>query len=309
MASKFNFTALALMLFTLAGAAQDAAFELDVEFRNQLIYTQIPSAGGTLQFLANTTGGAFVCESAMQEHALPSVADDNGNQFVKINEVLETGALPTLKRNSALVLPDGQANLEKDVHGMLGQSWFGQFCWNFDYRSEMLTCHAPALSPLEANTIPVDFKESASGNRISSLPRIFIEVDGMPIPVILDSGARMRPAKTAAAILGETGEEVIAASFIIESIFEQWEQLHPDWRVIEQADAELGNVRMIEVPQVTIAGQKAGPVWFCSRPDANYVQYYSRMCGSDVEGALGGNALQYFSVTIDYPNKLAKFEQ
>lgn len=309
MAFKINIITVALALITTLGAAQESEFALDVEFRNQLLYAQIPSAGGMLSFLANTTGGAFVCESAMQEHALPGIVDDSGNAFVKINEVLELGALPTLQRNSALVLPDAQANLDEGVHGTLGQAWFGQYCWTFDFRAQELLCHSPALSPLEPNVIPVTFKESASGHRISSLPRINIEVDGEPIPVLIDSGAKMIPTEGAAAVLGSIGKEPVAVSYIVESLFEQWQQLHPDWKVVERADAQLGNVRMIEVPQVVIAGQKAGPVWFCSRPDANYVQYYSRLCGGEVEGAIGGNALQFFRVTLDYPNKLARFDQ
>ena len=60
MFAKINFITLVLTLMTTLGATQDAEFALDVEFRNHLIYTQIPSAGGTLSFLANTTGGAFV---------------------------------------------------------------------------------------------------------------------------------------------------------------------------------------------------------------------------------------------------------
>lgn len=309
MAIKTTITTLVLALFSIMGAAQESTFTLDASFRNHLIYAHIPSATGELQLLTNTTGGAYVCESAMQEHALPSIVDDSGNFFVKMNEVLEVGALPLLKRNSALVLPDGQANLGKDVHGMLGQSWFGEYCWTFDYRSEELSCHAPSLSPLAANTLSVSFKESANGSRISSLPRISVEIDGASIPVLIDTGAKMRPSKAACAALGQSGEAPVAISFIVESTFEQWRQLHPEWNYIEKADAELGNVRMIEVPQIIIAGQKAGPVWFCSRPDDNYIQYYSRLCGSQVEGAIGGNALQYFRMTIDYPNKLARFER
>jgi len=127
MVYKNNIIALALALFATVGAAQEQEMEftLDAVFQNNLVYIQAPSAGGVLQLLANTTGGAFICESAMQEHALPGITDDSGNFFVKMNEVLELGALPTLKRNSALVMPDGQTNLGKDIHGTLGQSWFG----------------------------------------------------------------------------------------------------------------------------------------------------------------------------------------
>lgn len=311
MTYKNNIIALALALFATVGVTQgqEAEFTLDAVFHNNLVYTQVPSAGGTLQLLTNTTGGAFICESAMQEHALPGVTDDSGNFFVKMNEVLELGALPPLKRNAALVMPDGQANLGNDVHGTLGQAWLGQYCWTFDFRSQELSCHSPALSPLESNTVQIDFKESASGHRISSLPRIFVEIDGEQFPVLLDTGAKLTPSPEACKALGNEAGSPMATSFIIESVFEQWVQLHPDWKVVERADAQLGNVKMIEVPAMKIAGHKVGPVWFCSRPDANYVQYYSRLCGSDVEGAIGGNALQYFSLTIDYPNQLARFDR
>ena len=311
MAYTNNIIVLALTLFAALGAAQgqESEFTLDAVFRNNLVYTQAPSAGGTLQLLTNTTGGAFICESAMHEHALPGVTDDSGNFFVKMNEVLELGALPTLKRNAALVMPDGQTDLGKGTHGMLGQSWLGQYCWTFDFRSQKLSCHAPALSPLASSTVQIDFKESASGHRISSLPRIFVEIDGEQFPVLLDTGAKLYPTSEAAKALGGKADGPVATSFIIESVFDQWVQLHPDWKVVKRADEQLGNVKMIEVPAIKIAGHKVGPVWFCSRPDANYVQYYSRLCGSEVEGAIGGNALQYFSLTIDYPNKLARFDR
>jgi hypothetical protein len=311
MAYKNTFITLALALLANLGATQgqETEFALDASFRNNLIYTQVPSAGGMLKLFANTTGGAFIRESAMQEHALPGLTDDSGNFFVKMNEVLELGALPALPRNSALVLPDGQANLEQGVHGALGQAWFGQYCWTFDFLSQELSCHSPALSPLEANTVRVDFKESASGNRISSLPRIFVEIDGEQFPVLIDTGAKLHPSPQASRALNSKNGAPVATSFIVESVFKQWEQLHPDWTVIERADTQLGNVRMIKVPAISIAGQTVGPVWFCSRPDANYIQYYSRLCGSDVEGAIGGNALQFFRMTIDYTNKLARFDR
>ena len=52
-----------------------------------------------------------------------------------------------------------------------------------------------------------------------------------------------------------------------------------------------------------------GPVWFTRRPDPNFHQFASFWTDKQVEGALGGSALKYFRVTLDYPNAVAVFER
>jgi len=64
---------------------------------------------------------------------------------------------------------------------------------------------------------------------------------------------------------------------------------------------------MIEVPALTVAGFTVGPVWFTARPDRAFTEYMSQWMDRRVVGALGGSALQYFRVTVDYPNRRATF--
>jgi hypothetical protein len=52
-----------------------------------------------------------------------------------------------------------------------------------------------------------------------------------------------------------------------------------------------------------------GPVWFTRRPDRNFHEYISSMMDARVEGALGGSALHFFRVTVDYPGRVAVFQQ
>ena len=66
---------------------------------------------------------------------------------------------------------------------------------------------------------------------------------------------------------------------------------------------------MIEVPNVTVAGYTIGPVWFTRRPDKNFHEFMSKFMDRKVEGALGGSALRYFRVTVDYRNAVAIFER
>ena len=66
---------------------------------------------------------------------------------------------------------------------------------------------------------------------------------------------------------------------------------------------------MIEVPQVTIAGLSVGPVWFTQRPDAAFREWMSQMMDKPVDEAIGGSALKYLRVVLDYPGKTAYIRQ
>ena len=77
--------------------------------------------------------------------------------------------------------------------------------------------------------------------------------------------------------------------------------------MLADADETVRGMRMIEVPEVSIAGFRVGPVWFTERPDPNFHQYMSQWMDRRVDGALGGNALRFFRVTVDYPVAVAHF--
>ncbi|MCB9263761.1 MAG: hypothetical protein H6558_01900 [Lewinellaceae bacterium] len=327
MARKTTLLTLILAFVSTFGFAQHGqACEIPVSFSNNLISATLAANGYQLNLLANTAGGTFVTNQAMTDFAIPEMIDEAGNQFVELDPFLAGSNLPVTGRKEALILPVGQGNLPENVQGALGQKWFSSYCWTLDYLAKELHCNTPPLSPLGANTVPVRFRESAAGHRISNLPVITIEVDGVEVSVLLDTGAKVLPTEAAFRALDENnagytaaretmpairpGEETYQAiSFITESFFDAWRSYHPEWPVVEQADREMGNIKMIKVPEVTIAGHTVGPVWFCSRPDVEYTQYWSRFSGQQVEGAIGGNVLQYFRLTLDYPNKLAKFDR
>jgi hypothetical protein len=92
----------------------------------------------------------------------------------------------------------------------------------------------------------------------------------------------------------------VGTSFIIRSIFEKWKTAHPDWSVVRGADAR-GGYPMIRVPIVRIGGIEVGPVWFTEREDTDFLGMMSRMTDRTVRGALGGSALKYLHLVLDYP--------
>jgi hypothetical protein len=133
-------------------------------------------------------------------------------------------------------------------------------------------------------------------------------VDGETLDLLLDTGATTSLSDTALAALRDQSPPERAANFITASTFEKWRTRHLDWRVVERAE-KTTNEAMIEVPHITIAGYTVGPVWFTRRADKNFHELMSKFMDKKVEGALGGNALRYFRVTLDYPDAIAIFEK
>jgi len=66
---------------------------------------------------------------------------------------------------------------------------------------------------------------------------------------------------------------------------------------------------MIEVPSIQVAGFTVGPVWCTRRADANFHKWMSQWMDRRIDGALGGSALRYFRITVDYPRAMAAFER
>jgi hypothetical protein len=135
-----------------------------------------------------------------------------------------------------------------------------------------------------------------------------VHIDGKPIDLLLDTGATTVLTASALASIADKLPATHAASFIADSQFKSWHNAHPEWRVIENAqDGAKTPVSMIEVPDVEIAGARVGPVRFNWRSERAFHEYMSRVIDKQVEGALGGNALDHFVMTIDCPGAAAYF--
>lgn len=175
--------------------------------------------------------------------------------------------------------------------------------WTFDYPGQSLILEAAGWKPaLAARTVPLGFPVDAQGRRQSGFARIVVQLAGHPLDMLLDTGATGYP--TPAAMTAEGGAATVrATSFITTSQFDQWQRAHPQWRVLHDADRlsiKGKKMRAIEVPAVEIAGWRTGPVWFTERPDTNFHDFMSSMMDRQVEGAVGGNLLRHFVMSVDY---------
>ena len=195
--------------------------------------------------------------------------------------------------------------LGQGLDGFLGQDWFGGRTWTFDYPGKRLLLREGGDLPSGAR---IPFHLPKPGPETAAFGRITIEVDGKPLDVLFDTGATTELGPEALAKVGDGRSAQRATSFMKAAVFDGWHKAHPDWPVVEKAEARTG-ADMIRAPAVVVAGQKVGPVWFTRRPDKAFDEFMSSMMDAPVVGAIGGSGLRYFRITVDYAQGVAVFER
>jgi hypothetical protein len=125
---------------------------------------------------------------------------------------------------------------------------------------------------------------------------------------VLDTGATNILSDEVLKQIGDGQAAERATSFLVKSVYDKWHAKHPEWKVLENIKTLTGS-SMIEVPQVKIGGFTVGSVWFTVQPDVGFQGVMGSLTDKRVSGALGGSALHYFRMTVDWPNAVAVFER
>ncbi|MDQ4122533.1 MAG: hypothetical protein M3209_13935 [Acidobacteriota bacterium] len=312
----------AIFILSISGLAfgqtKGKPVKLPVRYDAHRFYVEpVTTDGEKLSFFTDTGGGLFVFADTVEKLKLPVESVSEGERK------MELIVLPKFKAGTEIPAPLGATSekifvsptsqrmaLAKDWSGMLGQQWFAGRVWTFDYPNKQLLLRAvgdvPTVKP--EHRAALGFKTTADGKRAINFPRITVKIDGEPLDLLFDTGASTELTEAALKTLNDKQPAVRGTSFITTSVFEKWRKAHPDWRVIEAAEAR-SNAAMIEVPDIEIGGYRTGAVWFTVRLDKNFHEYMSQWMDKRVEGAIGGNALRYFRITVDYPNAVAVFEK
>lgn len=263
-----------------------------------------------LQFFTDTGGGA----SMIWLDTVAALGLDV--EWVKLahEQIVQVTALPSFEEGWEIPLPYApepigerfvvwgekrETSLAKT--GVLGRTWFADRIWHFNYPRQTLHLLNNEYDQPTAGRYVTElgFQTDENGKRTTHFPRIQVEVDGRTLDLLLDTGAHAVLAPEVVEQMG--GISVVGTSFIIEPIFRHWQAENPNWRIIDEADRTL-KMPMIEVPRVVIADCAVGPVWFTMRPEKNFHDYMSQWMDRQVDGALGGSALQYLNFVVDYPN-------
>ena len=301
-----------------AGLSSDAVtMRLPTRYlADRFVVTPVTIDGDTLELYTDTGGGAnMLWESTVRRLRLAT------EQLIQGSDTTTLVRLPRLSSAATIPLPQpgppfgerffvpAPRNEAFTRDGFLGRTWFADRVWIFDYpaQSLLLLTHAPP-SATAAHRVPLGFQTDSAGRRTTHFPRIRVAIDGDSLDLLFDTGATISLTDSALARLADGGPVERGGSFIAQNVFERWRSRHPDWLVIERADRTL-DMPIIRVPEIAVAGYVVGPVWFAMRPDRNFHQFMSQWMDRKVEGAIGGSALRYFRVTVDYPNAVALFER
>jgi hypothetical protein len=283
-----------------SGSAQVTAkhppVELPVVVEEDRFFLQTRAAtGGDLRVFLDSAGGMSLTRKAVERLRLPVKREQtrDGELATAPFPTFYDGRLPRPMVEAVPVVDE--APMER-ADGTLGAPWFAGRVFTFDYAGKRMWLRSAGDLPAvpAAHRIPLGLPQDEPGDLGSPDARIQVEIDGVTMDMLLDTGATITLTDAARQALGGAARER-ATSFVIEALFEHWRTAHPDWRVIQGADRAQGGAPMIEVPEVRIANHDIGPVWFTRRPDRS---------------AIGGSALRHFQrVTVDWANATAVFER
>jgi hypothetical protein len=300
------------------GTAGDTAAVVELPVRyaaDRYFVSPVLESGDTLLLYTDTGGGTSMLWPATAERL--GLA---GEWLRQGGDSARLVALPAMLPDAAIPLPSAPPPLGSgflvippqgftEGDGFLGRTWFADRVWLFDYPGRSLALvkgGVPASAP--EHRVPLGFQTDSAGRRTTHFPRITAVVDGDSLDLLFDTGATVSLTPAALAALGGGGPAQRGTSFITQSVFTGWRAAHPDWRIVDSADM-LGNAPMIEVPRVTVAGHEVGPVWFTVRPDRAFHEWMAQWMDRPLDGALGGSALRYFRVLVNYPEAYAAFER
>ena len=265
------------------------------------------ASGEMLTFYTDTGGGhPILKKSAVERLGLPftsrpdpELGDDAGvTHMPAFDSALP---IPPVEGEVAVIAKHHALFDSVACDGMLPNGWFGGHVWTWDYPRETFILEGKDWSPPEgARALPLRFKTAPDGARANNFPSLHVEIDGEDYPMLFDTGARTLLTPEAFQAVADGRGTGRATSFIVASIFEKWRAAHPEWKVIENADADVSIPEpMILVPDVVIAGLNSGPTWFTRRADHNFHNWHD--LGERIDGAIGSHAFRQYEITVDYP--------
>jgi len=290
--------------------AEGRLLELPVEYdEGRFIAAPHLQFDEKLRLILNTAGGTFLFDDSVKRLELKTTSSgEDGKLRAKLPAMKLHYWIPGVRQYDGAieVVPKDNfsriASMGNNLDGMLGQAWYGDKVFVADYPGRSLfvangTDTIPA--PHGAKLWQMGFLKDDQGRRAINFPRVTITVDGKEHDMLLETGATVFLTDSARREAGGKLPARGAASFIAQSVFDEWRKAHPDWKGVNSADSET-ELPMIRVPKVGIAGIEVGPVWFVARPTENYHEFTSQWTDKRVDGSLGGNALESFKLTMDF---------
>ncbi len=293
------------------------------------IFLRIPTANDDTIEVYTDTGGGFtaifpssIARLELEDKIAERKFDGRSNTLIACSDIIPNEVYhPFITKRMSLLIKDPfyfvpDESLAYSIGDSLTEGFFGQFffldrAWTFDYLEQKIILHSALNIDVSApNAQKIGLKKGSLGHVVNGHPSFNIQVDGEVIPMLFDTGATFGLSEKAASEF--QGEDKVGGSFIAKSIFEKWKSKHPDWKIIEGGDIISSQGKdfafdMIEVPEVILGGISVGPVWFSMRNDEAWSEWMIKSMDRVVKGALGGSALKYVRVSIDYRKQALEF--
>jgi predicted aspartyl protease len=301
-------------MFGATATAEAATVIPTVYEAGHFFATPTTKKGKTLRLVVDTGGGgiSWTVVASMSKALGLSPASCQDEAGLKAPEWKPGEELPAIERFCGMLQATDEAPLPGGrLDGMLGGWYLASHTMTFDYPARRLVAEDDSWRPARsAHETAIGLAKNAHGELGSPFPRIGISVDGERVDLLLDTGATAHPSAAGrAAMRTPVVDGIAAASYITTNVMDGWRKKHPEWTVVDRGDDLFGAgkaTRTIRVPRLTVAGWTIGPIWFTERPDRAF-KGMSRYMDDEVHGALGGNALDAFRMTIDYAHGKAYF--
>lgn len=326
-----------IITFLVIGCNENATLKMNSEIvpsyfieNERIVLHLATSTKDTIEAFSDTGGGfTAIYPKTLESMGLKDKIQkdsSSGENFILAKDVftninyfpISTELSQKISKESYFMVPSEELLLVFGVDQEKEQAFFGQnfymsHCWTFDYLNRKVSINSNCkLDVNDENVQIVGLKKDSLGIKLNGHPSIYMSVEGEDIPMLFDTGATIELSQSAREQL-DRGKE-IGGSFIARSVYEKWRKNHPDWKIIEGGNilpdgGQIYKLDLIQVPLVKLGENEIGPVWFAVRPDAAWSRNMIRSMDKVVKGALGGSALKYLSVTIDYPNELIELKE
>lgn len=281
---------------------------------NRFFVTATTSEGVKVRWYADSAGGGYLTLDAAKRLGAKLIQTNIKGEDGKPMQMV---AFPKFQSFPLLdvqlpvfdMVTNGVIDKLGTSDGMLGQRWFRGRTWTFDYQRGKLVWRANGDLPKheKKHEAPLFFKKGKSGGHETDFARFQVGIDGEQIDFLFDTGATDTLTPEALQFVGDGGPALRATSFMALGLFTRLHTKHPDWRVF--SGKTMTGSSLLEVPKMTIGGFEVGPVWFSVQPDFAFHKYMAQWMDKETEGAIGGSALHYLRVSVDWPAGKAVFEK
>jgi hypothetical protein len=203
--------------------------------------------------------------------------------------------LETEGSHAAVILGDPHIFPEKQVEGILPSTVLKHYQVMFDYPGHRFTIAQPGTLKARGKRISCDI-HPATGMALMS-----VMIDGKANNVTLDMGS--------------------AFTLFSEASVQKWATEHPEWPRVQgavgaanmfgapyEAQSILMRLPEIRLPEMQAKSLNIKNEAVASMPN-DFFEWYSKKTTHPATGAIGGNILKSFRVTIDYPNSAIYLER